>query len=124
MAYKIETRGISSEGKEYRNLEFSNKKDYGRAISSVNSYKILNKEKKVVDKEKKKAKKKYQKFFHKPKVKIQSYSAENLIKKLGKEQGSIVREIEEPEIKQDNRSLFFKEEFRNEVNKNKSWLLS
>ena len=35
MVYKIETRGVTAEGKEYRNVAYSKKEAYGSLIKSV-----------------------------------------------------------------------------------------
>lgn len=60
-----------------------------------------------------------EKFLKSPKTKFPSYSATKLVKRMGEEQGALVREVPEREVVQDNRSLFFDKELKKE----KGWLL-
>ncbi len=58
--------------------------------------------------------------FKKPKLKIKKLSATKLIEQMGKESsGRLVREVENPYADpiQDNRSQFFREEFKTEKKK-------
>ena len=58
--------------------------------------------------------------FKKPKFKpIKKLSATRLIQQMGSESGALVKEVEKPYVnpEQDNRSLFFKEEYKNEKRK-------
>lgn len=59
------------------------------------------------------------KFVGKGKAKIPTYSATNLIKGMARESGALVRDVEDRYSApvQDNRSLFFKEEFKKEKQK-------
>lgn len=68
---------------------------------------------------KKASAKKIKPTFKKPKVKLEKYSAEKFVKQLGEQQGALVREIENRYANppQDNRSLYFKEEWKNEKKK-------
>jgi len=54
-----------------------------------------------------------EKMLRKPTAKLPSYSARGVITNMGKQQGALVREVENPyaDPVQDNRSLFFKQEF-------------
>lgn len=60
------------------------------------------------------------KVLRKPKARpIKKLSAKRLIQQMGREQGALVREVENPYENpvQDNRSQFFREEFRYEERK-------
>ena len=63
---------------------------------------------------------KSKKLFKRPQVKgIKKLSATKLIQQLAREQGALVREVENPYIDpiQDNRSQFFRAEFQQEKKK-------
>jgi len=64
-----------------------------------------------------------EKFTKAPSVKAPSYSAEKLVRGLARERRALVREVEVPEVVEDNRSLFFKSEFIRENKKDQKWLL-
>lgn len=59
------------------------------------------------------------KIVGKPKAKLPSYSARKVVESMAKEQGALVREVENKyaDPVQDNRSLFFKKEFKSERKK-------
>ena len=79
---------------------------------------------KLKNKKEKKEKDKSDSFkLGKPKAKIQSYSAVNLVKQIARESGGLVREVPEREFVQDNRSQFFKEEFIKARREGNGWLL-
>ena len=109
--------------KKVRQLEYNREKqkeDYSRERKKV-----------VVEAVGKKAEalssigqKSFSKVLGKTSVKVPKYSALNLVKQMGRESGALVREVEPKEIIQDNRSLFFKDEFKSEVKKDKGWLFS
>lgn len=65
------------------------------------------------------AKKKKRKI---PLAKIPTYSSEKVLKNLARESAPLVREVEEREIEQDDRSLFFKNEFNNEIKGVRKWI--
>jgi hypothetical protein len=76
-----------------------------------------------------KAKTKSRKFLRsktlvgKPKVSLSSYSPEKAIRRIANDSPkNLVRPVEDTEIVQDNRSLYFKEEFKNQKEKTGSWL--
>ena len=62
---------------------------------------------------------KKEKILKSPKFKTKGYSATQMIKGLAAQQGPLVREVQnqyaDPQI--DDRSLYFKEEFKKEKNK-------
>jgi len=59
----------------------------------------------------------------KPKVELPSYSPTKAIRGIAQDSPKqLVREVEKKEIVQDNRSLYFKEEFKNQKEKTGSWL--
>lgn len=60
--------------------------------------------------------------FSKPKVKIKPIGTKKLISQFAKEQGALVKEVPEREYSDDDRSLFFKEEFKKQKEKNRGWL--
>jgi len=53
---------------------------------------------------------------------IKSLSATKAISAMAAAQGPMVREVERPEIVEDKRSLFFKDEFTKEINRERKWL--
>lgn len=68
----------------------------------------------------KKKKSKSKKLFKRPQAKgIKKLSATKLIQQMGREQGALVREVENPYADpiQDNRSQFFRAEFEHEKKK-------
>jgi len=50
--------------------------------------------------------------FKKPKVQLKKISSRTLVKQLASTQGPLVREVPEREYSEDNRSLFFREEWK------------
>jgi len=64
----------------------------------------------------------FSKILGKTSVKVPKYSAVNLIKQAGRQSAPLVRQIEPREVEKDNRSLFFKEEFKSENNSRRNWL--
>lgn len=81
----------------------------------VKDFKKIEKELKKLKSKKTKTKK----LFKKPKKTIKEISATKLIKQMGKEQGVLVREVENKyaDPVQDNRSQFFRESFAYEKKK-------
>ena len=66
---------------------------------------------------------KKQKFLTKPKAKgPTSISAKKTLKSFAHSTGPLVREVEEKEVVQDNRSQFFTSEFRKEERSANKWL--
>jgi hypothetical protein len=64
-------------------------------------------------------KKKEAKFLKKPQGKLKTFSAEKFVESIARQQGPLVRDVSDKyyNIPQDNRSLFFKEEYKNEKSK-------
>jgi hypothetical protein len=63
-------------------------------------------------------------FQGKPKVSLPSYSPEKALRKIANDSPKqLVRQVEPREIVQDNRSLYFKEEFNNSKEKMGKWLM-
>ena len=53
---------------------------------------------------------------------INKISAVKAVQGMAMAQGQVVKEVEKPELKEDKRSLFFKEAFNKEINTEKKWL--
>ena len=66
--------------------------------------------------------KKQTRVLKKPKAKITGISATKTLKSFAQTTGPVVREVEQKEIVQDNRSQFFREEFRKEEMGVNKWL--
>jgi hypothetical protein len=62
---------------------------------------------------------KVSKLLKKPSAKLSSYSPTKFVSQLADQQGALVRDVPNPyaDPVQDNRSLFFKEEYRKEKQK-------
>lgn len=63
-----------------------------------------------------------QKMLKKPSVSVPKYNSTKLLKQMANQQGALVRQVEPRELVQDNRSLFFKDEFNNENKSRRNWL--
>ena len=64
------------------------------------------------------------KFQTKPKTSLSSYSPIKAIRGIAQDSPKkLVREVEDKEIVQDNRSLYFKEEFKKQKGEMDKWLL-
>ncbi len=66
--------------------------------------------------------KKREKILKKPKAKIVGVSSVKTLSRFAQTTGPVVREVEQKEIVQDNRSQFFREEFRKEEMGVNKWL--
>ena len=67
----------------------------------------------------KKKSKKEKKFLRTPKGKLKTFSGQKFVESIAKQQGALVRDVENKYANppQDKRSLFFKEEYKYEKQK-------